>query len=49
MVVNFTVISLGAGAFIGMLLMRRWLWLTAAPPAIAILVYAILNTFHHRN
>jgi hypothetical protein len=49
MVVNFTVISLGARAFISMLLMRRWLWLTAAPPAIAILVYAILNTFHHRH
>jgi hypothetical protein len=47
MVVNYTVIALGAGAFVGMLMLRRWLWLIAAPPAIAILVYAVLNTIKH--
>jgi hypothetical protein len=47
MVVNYTVIALGAGAFVGMLMLRRWLWLIAAPPAIAIAVYAILNTIKH--
>ena len=49
MIINYTVISLGAGAFVGMLMLRRWLWLLAAPPAIAVLVYAILNTIHHRS
>lgn len=49
MVLNYTVIALGSGAFIGMLLLRRWLWLIALPPGVAILTYAILNTIHHRH
>jgi hypothetical protein len=49
MVVNYTVVALGASTFIAMLMLRRWLWLLAAPPAIAMLVYAVLNTIHHRH
>jgi hypothetical protein len=49
MVVNYTVLGLGSAAFVVMLLFRRWLWMIAVPPGVAILAYALLNTIHHRH
>jgi len=49
MELNYTIIGIGVAGFSVLLLFRRWLWYIVLPPGIAIALYAILNTIHHRH
>jgi hypothetical protein len=47
--VNLTVIALGVGAMVGLMLFRRSLWFIVLPPSMSMIVYTLLNVIwkHH--
>lgn len=40
---QLTTIAVGTGGFLVFLMLRRWLWMIALPPAMAVLVWIILD------